>query len=144
MQIPIRAQVTPDCEISPELLILPEQGQLKESRFTVTTIQPSRLVRVLSGVDRDLREIAIDSGRLGASNYWAKSHSFRVSNSSLADSTRMKVELQILSETAYSDRVGVSNGTIGLAKIAQNSLTDRFEARSVIVPIVALYNTNKK
>jgi hypothetical protein len=94
VEFALKALVIPDVEITPELLVLPPGDSLGESRFTVRTSLPSRIIRALS-------RSAEQTGVIGAArsgdedSEWEVVHHFLVANSALADATQLDVELEI-------------------------------------------------
>jgi hypothetical protein len=116
VSIPVSGKVVPDIEISPEVVILPANGISGESRFTLLTAQPSRLVRITGKTSAGPKEIQTAGEKKNIFGDWGMSHTFRIVNSALTTAERIDVALE------------VQHGS------------DRLEARSVSVQIKGLAN----
>jgi hypothetical protein len=93
--IPLRATVRPDLEIAPELIVLPRSGASGQSRFTIRTLQHSRITRILimrhTGAQDNLPSVTPDNPDDG----WNLTHVRQLANSSLAEAKAIIFELEV-------------------------------------------------
>jgi hypothetical protein len=95
--IPISGHVVPEVELRPDVLVLPLDTTLPESRFTVQTRDSSRIksvARKTADGTAHIEAFELDS----AAGQWALSHSFRIHNSALEGAVRIDVELELRQE----------------------------------------------
>lgn len=98
--IPVSAQVIPELEITPDVIILPADAINQESRFTIRTVIPSRIVRVVAATDLGSHEIPTFAGGTNVPPAWGLSHVRRVSNAALAGAKQLNFELEVRKGTA--------------------------------------------
>jgi hypothetical protein len=113
LSIPVSAVIRPELEITPDMIVL--QGQASgESRFTIHTLQASRVVRAVVTRNNVGVEILPTVDVSSSEETWDLTHIRQVANASIAGAERIDFELT------------VRNGA------------GRTEARSVSVPIKSL------
>ncbi|MCL5746392.1 MAG: DUF1573 domain-containing protein [Acidobacteria bacterium] len=93
VEIALKAEVVPEVEITPALLVLGPDGA-GESRFTVRTRRPSRIIRALTRSPQGPKTVPLNANEPEDSD-WGLVHCFYVLNSALADAAQIDVELEV-------------------------------------------------
>ena len=94
VEIALKAQVVPEVEITPDPLVLGPDPASGESRFSVRTRQPSRIVRAVGKSAHGAKVVELDQSGQEDSE-WGLAHHFLVRNSSLAGARQIDVELEV-------------------------------------------------
>lgn len=115
LQVPLLAQVWPEEGVMPRVLVLPERGASGESRLTVETRRPARVLRLYVDRSAGLEELRAGAWSRDTPD-WGREHVCRVSNEALAGARAIIFELTV------------------------RDAADRTEARLARVPISRLPN----
>lgn len=94
VEITLKAAVVPEVEITPAMLVLGPNDGAGESRITVRSRQPSRIVRALTQPVHGPETVRLHWSEEEGSR-WDLVHRFHVLNSALADATHLDVELEV-------------------------------------------------
>jgi hypothetical protein len=92
----IKAEIKPEVEITPGLLVINQSDVTEESNFLLQSRQPSRVVRIYSKSLTNRGDMQINYRmRDSDGSGWNLAHRFQISNLELADATQINVELLI-------------------------------------------------
>lgn len=94
VEIALKAQVVPEVEIIPDVLVLAPNDAQGQSRFTVRSLEPSRIVRAVNKSAQGVKVVQLNRNDEGDRD-WDIAHHFLIPNSSLADAASIDVELEI-------------------------------------------------
>jgi len=95
IKIPVRASVRPNLEVSPEVVVFPNGIVTGESRFKISTLQPSKIVRVSIQTSAGLQELETAAMISDSSDDWVHTHVRRAANAALTDCERIDFELEV-------------------------------------------------
>lgn len=94
-QIPVCGRIVPEIEVIPQMLILPLDPVYGESRLTVRTRRPSRILRVAGKTAEKLIEVpSLINNNIGINEYLF-SHDLIVTNKDIAGLRQLNIQLQI-------------------------------------------------
>lgn len=102
VEIALKAEVVPEVEITPDLLVLGPNDGSGESRFTVRTRRASRIIRALTQPPQGPKSVPLNWNDQEDSD-WDLTHGFYVLNSALADAAQIDVELEIRHGTGETE-----------------------------------------
>lgn len=103
--IPVSATVIPEIVTVPETIVLPRPEKSGESRITIQTLQPSRIVRVrviADGVPQEL-QFAGNINNPDEGDSWGLKHLRRINNASLVKAKRVDFELEVRNGTGRNE-----------------------------------------
>lgn len=95
VRVPVSAVVAPDFEISPEVIILQHGEPTGESRVTIRSLKPSRIIRLQIMTAEGPKELPTAVVTEDLNDDLGLSHVRRVKNSSLALAQRIDFEVEI-------------------------------------------------
>ena len=94
LEIALKAQVVPDVEITPRVVVLGPDHNTPETHFTVRTRLESRVIRALSISSEGTNVVQLKS-RVAERPDWSSSHNFSAQTHALRGSSQFDVELEI-------------------------------------------------
>ena len=97
-RVPVSATVTPDVEITPEVIVLQKLGPPADSRVTIRTLEASRIIRLLLLTSQGYQTLTQGAVTAYLNDIPGLSHFCTFKNSSLVGAKRLEFELEILKE----------------------------------------------
>jgi hypothetical protein len=94
IEIPVCAKTVPENDVVPQMLIFPATPITGESRLTIRTRSPSKIVRLVSKRDNNSKEI--QPFIIDETNEFSTSHILLVTNKDIADAQQLDIQLRIM------------------------------------------------
>ena len=92
-EIPVCAKTVPENSVVPQMLVFPSTPITGESRLTITTRNPSKIVRLVSKTGNNTKEV---QPFIEGENEFSTSHILLVTNKDIADAQQLDIQLRIL------------------------------------------------
>ena len=117
VRIPVLAQVWPQVAVAPPALVLAGAGLAGESRVTLETRTPSRILRIRAHTPGGVADLLGHGAWVDDSDKWGQLHFCHVRNEALDQARQLTFELMVRHDTDRTEAQSVSVDIKRLAKL---------------------------